>query len=58
MIHGIARAMQFLGLLILPIAISGNLANRLNLKESLEMSTVGILVFFGGWLLQQSTRRQ
>jgi hypothetical protein len=55
----IARIMQLLGLIILPVAIAGNLADeRLNLKESLELSTVGVLLFAVGWVLQQAVRRR
>jgi hypothetical protein len=54
----IARFLQFVGLLILPIAIAGNLANeRLSLMESLKLSTVGIIIFSAGWLLQQSVKK-
>ena len=57
MLYTVGRMLQLLGLLIVPIAIAGNLADeRLNLKESLELSAAGILVFSVGWLLQQGTR--
>ncbi len=61
MLYKIARFLQFAGLIILPIAISGNLAERnnepvLNLKESLLLSSAGCLVFVCGWLLQQYSR--
>jgi hypothetical protein len=59
MLYSIARVMQFIGLLILPVAIAGNLANeRLNLMQSLELSSVGILIFSAGWVLQQATRKR
>jgi hypothetical protein len=59
MLYTVARVLQFLGLLILPIAIAGNLADeRLNLKESLELSTAGIVIFAAGWLLQQGVKKQ
>jgi hypothetical protein len=53
MLYRLGRFMQFAGLVILPIAISGNVAERLDLRESLSLSAVGILVFIAGWLLQQ-----
>jgi hypothetical protein len=57
--YTIARALQLLGLLLLPIAIAGNVANeRLSLKESLELSAIGVMVFSLGWLLQQTTRQR
>jgi hypothetical protein len=59
MLYTLARVLQLLGLLILPIAIAGNLADeRLNLKESLELSTAGIIVFALGWLLQQGLTKK
>src|SRR5262249_37006074 len=61
MLYKIARFLQLAGLIIVPIGIAGNLAERndkpvLDLKESLLLSTIGCLVFFCGWLLQQSIR--
>jgi hypothetical protein len=59
MLYTIARVLQLIGLLILPIAIAGNIADeRLNLRESLELSTVGILIFAAGWLLQQGSKKR
>ena len=59
MVYRAGRFLQLLGLLILPLAIAGNLANeRLSLADSLKMSAVGILVFALGWLLQQAARGQ
>jgi hypothetical protein len=56
--HKLGRALQLLGLIILPIAISGNVAEKLTLQESLMLSGLGVFVFFVGWSLQQSTRRK
>ena len=57
MLYRVARFLQFAGLIILPVAIAGNLADeRLTLKQSLLLSAVGMFVFFIGWLLQQGTR--
>ncbi len=53
MVYRIARLLQFAGLLILPIAISGNVAEKLDLRESLSLSGIGVLVFIIGWALQQ-----
>jgi hypothetical protein len=56
--YTIARGLQLLGLLILPVAIAGNIVEeRLSLKESLELSTIGVIVFAVGWLLQQAARK-
>jgi hypothetical protein len=57
MLYNLSRFMQLAGLVILPIAISGNVAEKLNLKESLLLSVIGILVFFVGWALQQVSRK-
>jgi hypothetical protein len=59
--YKIARFLQLAGLIIVPAAISGNLAERggepvLDLKQSLALSTIGCFVFLCGWLLQQYSR--
>jgi hypothetical protein len=61
MLYKFARFLQLAGLIIVPIAISGNLAERnqepvLDLKQSLVLSTIGCFVFLCGWLLQQASR--
>jgi hypothetical protein len=58
MLYKSARALQFLGLMILPLAIAGNVADPegMDLRRSLSLSGVGIFIFFLGWLLQQGTR--
>ena len=53
MIYHIARFCQLAGLIILPIAIAGNVAEKLDLRESLSLSSVGVLLFIIGWALQQ-----
>lgn len=56
MLYKLGRFLQFLGLVILPVAIAGNLAEKMDLKQSLTLSGVGVGVFFLGWLLQQSSK--
>ena len=57
MLYKLGRLLQFLGLLILPIAMAGNMADqRLDLKQMLGLCGVGVVVFFVGWLLQQGVR--
>jgi hypothetical protein len=62
--YKLARLLQFAGLVVLPVAISGNVAQRrdgepfLSLKDSLVLSTIGVLLFVLGWLLQQGSRPQ
>jgi len=56
MLYRIARLLQFAGLIILPIAISGNVADKLGLRESLSLSAIGVLAFVIGWALQQFVR--
>jgi hypothetical protein len=58
MLYKLGRLLQLLGLLILPVAIAGNVADpgRMDLKQSLGLSAVGVLVFSVGWLVQQAAR--
>jgi hypothetical protein len=59
MLYKLGRFLQLAGMLILPVAIAGNLApgEPLNLRDSLTLSGVGVAVFAVGWLLQQSGKR-
>lgn len=56
MLYRLGRLLQLLGLVILPVAIAGNLAReeQIDLKMSLTMSGVGVVLFTVGWLLQQT----
>jgi len=54
--YKLGRVLQFIGLAILPIAMAGNAVDRLTLKDMLVLTAAGILVFFVGWLLQQSSK--
>ena len=56
MVYKLGRFLQLAGLIILPFAISGNVAEKLDLKQSLLLSAVGMVVFFLGWLLQQTSK--
>jgi hypothetical protein len=58
MLYKLGRVLQLLGLLILPVAIAGNVADpeRMDLKQSLGLSALGVLVFGAGWLVQQTGR--
>ena len=58
MLYRLGRLLQFAGLVILPIAIAGDMAGRVEFKQSLALSFVGVVVFFTGWLLQQGARPQ
>jgi hypothetical protein len=58
MLYKLSRGLQLLGLLILPVAIAGNVADPvgMDLRRSLTLSGLGMLVFGLGWLLQQAVR--
>ncbi len=58
------RLLQLAGMIVLPIAVAGNLAPRdgnglplLSLGTSLMMSGVGVVVFLVGYWLQQASRQ-
>lgn len=62
MLYGLARVLQLAGLVLVPVAVAGNLAElagpgvRLDLKESLLLSGLGIALFYAGWWLQQKVK--
>ena len=56
MLYKVGRLLQLVGLLILPVAIAGNVADeRLTLRDSLSLSALGVGIFFLGWLFQRGT---
>jgi hypothetical protein len=60
MLYRLGRLLQLVGMVLLPVAIAGNLMpdEPLNLKTSLAVSFVGVLVFGVGWLLQEAGKRR
>jgi hypothetical protein len=58
MLYKLGRLLQLVGLILLPVAIAGNVAReeQINLRVSLTLSAVGVGVFVLGWWLQQATR--
>jgi hypothetical protein len=60
MLYRLGRALQLTGMIILPLAIVAQIApeRAIDLKTSLTLSGVGVLVFFVGWLIQQAGRRR
>jgi hypothetical protein len=56
MLYKVGRVIQFVGLAVLPIAMAGNMADRLSVKDMLVLTAGGVLVFLVGWLLQQSSK--
>lgn len=59
MLYKIGRLLQIVGLILLPLAIAGNLSpeRTLDLRQSLTLSAIGIIVFGAGYFLQQAGRR-
>lgn len=53
MLYSIGRVLQFAGLVLLPIGIAGNVAEKIDLRASLSLAAIGVLVFIVGWALQQ-----
>jgi uncharacterized membrane protein YGL010W len=56
MLYTLARLLQFAGLLVLPVAMAGNIAESLDLRQMLMLAGIGVGLFAIGWLLQQVTR--
>jgi hypothetical protein len=56
MLYKVGRVLQLAGLVILPVAVSGEVSGGLTLKEELILSGIGIAVFFAGWLVQQTAK--
>lgn len=50
--YRLARALQFIGLVILPIAILSELEHQLGLGQSVGLAVLGTFVFYLGFRLQ------
>jgi drug/metabolite transporter (DMT)-like permease len=59
MVYKLGRLLQLVGLILLPLAIAGNLSpdRPMDLRASLSLSALGVLVFGVGYLLQQMGRK-
>lgn len=59
MFYKLGRALQLVGLILLPLAIAGNVSSEktMDLRSSLTLSAIGVLVFGVGYFLQQAGRR-
>jgi hypothetical protein len=57
-LYRLGRVLQLIGMLLLPLAIAGNLTpnDPLDLKTSLLISGVGVSVFLVGYLLTNAGR--
>lgn len=53
MLYKIGRALQVIGMLVLPIAIAGQATSSMTLGQMLLWTAVGIGIFGAGWLLQE-----
>jgi hypothetical protein len=58
LLYKLGRLLQLMGMIMLPLAVAGNLApqNPMDLRTSLTISGIGVLVFGLGWMLQQAGR--
>lgn len=58
LLYKAGRALQLVGLLLLPLAIAGNLSpnDPTTLGQSLWLSAIGIVIFMVGYGLQQVGR--
>jgi len=50
--HGLGRALQFFGLLVLPFAIASELSGAVGLGRSMLIAAGGAGVFYVGYILQ------
>ena len=56
MLYSLGRFLQLAGLIVLPFAISGNVAEQLSVSGMYQLTFVGIGLFIVGWLVQRYAR--
>jgi hypothetical protein len=56
MVYKVGRFLQLIGMVLLPIAIAGQIAEALTLGQMLTWASVGVVFFMVGYWMQQSGR--
>ena len=58
LLYKLGRFLQVVGMLVTPAGMAGNLVDpvRVDVKMSLMVAGMGIVIFTTGWLLQQVGR--
>lgn len=54
--YAVGRLLQLVGMIILPAAMAGQLADRLSVKAMLVVAGIGVGVFALGWVIQERVR--
>ena len=54
--YHLGRLLQLVGMIVLPVSIAGEVAGNLTLGDSLRLSTLGIVIFVVGWLVQRGAK--
>ena len=54
--YHLGRLLQLVGMIVLPVSLSGEVAGHLTLGDSLKLSTLGIVIFIVGWLVQRGAK--
>jgi hypothetical protein len=58
MLYKVGRFLQIVGMVLLPLAIAGQATGKHDVQWMLALCTIGVLVFFVGWLIQQAGKPQ
>jgi predicted acyltransferase len=55
MLYKLGRLLQVIGLVLLPLAMAGNLVPDapVNLRNMLALMALGVVIFFVGWKMQE-----
>jgi hypothetical protein len=56
MLYKFGRFLQLFAMCLLPAAIAGELAGKLDWKVELSLLGIGVVVFVMGWLIQHCGR--
>jgi hypothetical protein len=56
MLYRLGRVLQVAGMIILPVAIAGNVAEQVSLGTMLSLTLFGVLLFYLGREIQQAGR--
>ena len=54
--YKLGRFLQVVAMCILPVAMAGQMLERITVQEMMLLLALGVGVFFVGWTIQQSGR--
>ncbi len=57
MLYKVGRTLQLLGMILLPVAMAGEVEGSMSLGRMLTWASVGVVLFMLGWMMTQGASK-